>query len=97
MWTINPQRAKYFVRSRNWAAKTDRLDAKMLAAYGRTMNPPKTPYREAQQQHFRDLMAYWVNLKEELIQLSARCEDNKSMVELVKDHTSFLKKKLREI
>lgn len=94
---INPQRAKYFARSRNWTAKTDRLDAKMLAAYGRTMNPPKTHYREAQQQHLRDLMAYRANLKEELIRLSARCEANKSMADLVKDHTSFLKKKLKEI
>jgi transposase len=40
---VNPRQARDFARSRNWLAKTDALDARMLAAYGRSVQPAPTP------------------------------------------------------
>jgi transposase len=40
---VNPRCARDFARSRNWLAKTDALDAHMLADYGRSVQPAPTP------------------------------------------------------
>jgi transposase len=40
---INPRQARDFARSRNWLAKTDALDARMLAEFGRSVQPAPTP------------------------------------------------------
>ena len=40
---VNPRQARDFARSRNWLAKTDALDARMLAEYGAAVQPTPTP------------------------------------------------------
>lgn len=40
---VNPRQARDFARSRNWLAKTDALDARVLAEYGRSVQPVPTP------------------------------------------------------
>ena len=40
---VNPRQARDFARSRNWLAKTDCLDARMLAEFGRSVAPAPTP------------------------------------------------------
>jgi transposase len=40
---INPRQARDFAKSRNWLAKTDALDARMLAEFGRSVQPAPTP------------------------------------------------------
>lgn len=40
---VNPRQARDFARSRNWLAKTDALDARMLAEFGRSVQPAPTP------------------------------------------------------
>jgi transposase len=40
---VNPRQARDFARSRNWLAKTDALDARVLAEYGRSVQPAPTP------------------------------------------------------
>jgi len=40
---VNPRQARDFARSRNWLAKTDALDARMLAEYGASVQPAPTP------------------------------------------------------
>jgi len=39
---INPARARHFAHAQGQRAKTDRIDAALLAAYGRAMQPPPT-------------------------------------------------------
>jgi transposase len=40
---VNPRQARDFAKSRNWLAKTDALDARMLAQFGRSVQPAPTP------------------------------------------------------
>jgi transposase len=40
---VNPRQARDFARSRNWLAKTDALDARVLAEFGRSVQPSPTP------------------------------------------------------
>lgn len=40
---VNPRQARDFAKSRNWLAKTDALDARMLAEFGRSVQPAPTP------------------------------------------------------
>jgi transposase len=40
---VNPRQARDFARSRNWLAKTDALDARMLAEFGCSVQPAPTP------------------------------------------------------
>jgi len=40
---VNPRQARDFARSRNWLAKTDALDARVLAEFGRSVQPASTP------------------------------------------------------
>ncbi len=40
---VNPRLPRDFARSRNQLAKTDKIDALILAAYGQRMQPAPTP------------------------------------------------------
>jgi len=44
---VNPRLARDFARARNRLAKTDAIDALLLADYGRTMKPAATPVPDA--------------------------------------------------
>jgi len=53
---VNPRQARAFARACGLLAKTDRIDAAMLARYGRRMNPQPTPLPEPQRERLRDLL-----------------------------------------
>jgi transposase len=53
---INPKLIRNFARSAGIAAKTDRLDAKVLALYACRMRPQPRPLPTAQQQELKHLM-----------------------------------------
>jgi transposase len=70
---LNPRQARDFARARGLLAKTDALDADMLADYGRTLQPPVTKPRTLQQQQ----LAALVSRRQELIAL-IRQEQNRT-------------------
>lgn len=45
---INPARARDFARAAGFLAKTDTLDARMLAAFGQCLNPPRQTDEDAE-------------------------------------------------
>lgn len=47
---VNPRRVRYFARSLGLLAKTDKLDAKVLALFGERMQPPLTRLASEQEQ-----------------------------------------------
>jgi len=53
---INPKLVRNFARSAGIAAKTDRLDAQVLALYAERMRPQPRPLPEPQQQELQHLM-----------------------------------------
>lgn len=62
---VNPRKVRDFARAKGILAKTDRIDALVLASYGRLLNPPPTPAKSADQQRLTQL----VTRRQELISL----------------------------
>jgi len=62
---VNPRLPRDFARSRGQLAKTDKIDALVLADYGRTMQPAPTPKPEAQMTLLDDLVTRRVQLVED--------------------------------
>ena len=54
---LNPRRAREFARAAGVLAKTDKLDAKVLALYAETLKPPPRPLPSEQQRALEDLVA----------------------------------------
>lgn len=54
---VNPVRARNFARAAGRLAKNDRVDAKVLASYGKTLNPEARPLKDALTQELSALMA----------------------------------------
>lgn len=54
---LNPMRVRNFARAKGLSAKTDRLDAAVLSAYGRCFTPKATIPLEAPQRQLADLIA----------------------------------------
>lgn len=62
---INPRLARDFARAQNRLAKTDRIDAAVLADYGKAMRPAPTPVPDAATQRLALLVAQRDTLVEE--------------------------------
>ena len=62
---VNPRRVREFARSIGRLAKTDRLDARVLALYGERVAPP---VRELPDEQSQTLRALWVR-REQLIEM----------------------------
>lgn len=54
---INPQRVREFAKSLGWLAKTDRIDARLLALYGERVRPRPTPLTNEKHRRLRELVA----------------------------------------
>ncbi len=54
---INPQRVREFAKSLGWLAKTDRIDARLLALYGERMRPAPTPLTSENHRRLKELVA----------------------------------------
>jgi len=54
---VNPRQVRHFAKAKGLLAKTDVLDAKVLAQYGESMKPEPRPLPDEQTQHLRDLLA----------------------------------------
>ena len=54
---VNPRQVRNFARATGRLAKTDAIDAKVLALFGALIQPPLRPLNDAQTQAFADLLA----------------------------------------
>ena len=61
----NPRKARHFARSGNFLAKTDRVDARMLAAYGTAVALPVEVRREPEREDLRAL----VDRRDQLVEM----------------------------
>ena len=55
---VNPRQPRDFARAIGRLAKTDRLDARVLAEYGAAVNPEPRPLPDAQQRELQELVAH---------------------------------------
>lgn len=89
---INPARARDFARASGRLAKTDAIDACMLAAFARAMVPPADPAPEPA----RNALALLAKRRDQLVQMRAQEKNRRSeahdraMIEDIARHIGFL-------
>src|SRR5690606_28958802 len=64
---VNPRQVRDFARATGQVAKTDQLDAHLLAAFGKAMAPTPQPRPSQQRQELAELQAYRQGLVEQLV------------------------------
>jgi transposase len=77
---VNPLKSRHFAKSMNFFAKTDRVDAKMLAVYGEHLQHRNelrfTPYPPEHRAELDELLTLHDHLTEEKKRLTAALEQN---------------------
>ena len=63
---VNPKRVRDFARGMGLEAKTDRVDARLIARYGATMRPAATPLPDPARLELREILAGRRQLVEEI-------------------------------
>ncbi len=69
---VNPARVRKFAEGIGQLAKTDRIDAAILARFGAYMKPAPTLLPDAPRQQLRDLIAYRAQIVQEITARSAQ-------------------------
>lgn len=64
---LNPARVRNFARAQGQRAKTDRIDAAVLTAYGQALQPKPTPPRSATEQQLTELIRRRVQVLDILV------------------------------
>jgi transposase len=100
-WTVvvvNPRQVRDFARCLGRLAKTDRLDAEVLARYGETLDPTPRPRPEARMQELRDLEARRRQLVEMLTMEKNRLQQAPPRTQAgIRRHLEFLREELTEV
>lgn len=92
---VNPRRVRDFARASGRLAKTDSLDARVLAEFAETMRPPTRPLPDVDTQHLAALM----NRRRQLIEMHT-AESNRlqaaptAMQREIRTHLTWLQKRL---
>jgi transposase len=95
---VNPRRVRYFARSLGQLAKTDKLDAKVLARFGEMVKPAFTQLASEQEQ----LLSALLTRREQLLTMLV-AEKNRTGTAPAKvrsslsEHITWLKKQLKEL
>jgi len=93
---INPRRVREFAKSIGQLAKTDRIDARVLALYGERVQPP---LRELPDEQSQALHALWVRrqqLIEMLVMEQNRLEHaSKVLHRALRAHIEYLRKQIK--
>lgn len=93
----NPRQVRDFAKATGQRAKTDRLDARVLAHFGRALEPAPRALPDAATQDFADQLARRCQLVEMLATEKMRLKQspNKTVRKDLKAHIEWLQKRLR--
>lgn len=95
---INPRRVRDFARSLGMMAKTDRLDAHVLAQFGWTIQPAPTPVPDEQLQAFSAWLARRRQIVEMRVAESNRLQQSRSELRPgIQQHIDWLDAQLNQI
>jgi transposase len=93
---VNPRRLREWARGIGQLAKTDRLDARMLALYGERNQPPLRELPDAQTQQLRALWVRREQLIEMLVMEQNRLEHaSKTLHHDLNAHIDYLRKQIK--
>ena len=95
---VNPRRVRDFARASGRLAKTDRIDAVVIAQFGRAMRPAQTPHIEAGRMALGDLVTRRRQVIEMVVAEENRLEHaSPAIAALIKEHVAQLKDQLANI
>lgn len=75
---VNPARVRRFAEGTGQLAKTDRIDAKVLAAFGAYLQPPPCALPSSARARLKELIAYRAQIGEEITARSAQLKHYRS-------------------
>lgn len=96
---VNPAQARHFARASNQFAKTDTLDAHLLAQLGEALNPEIRPLPSQEQQEFEAFLTRRRQLVEMLVAEKNRLQQSHAIKRLAKEikaHIDWLEKRLKQ-
>jgi transposase len=94
---VNPRRVRQFARSTGRLAKTDALDARMLALYGERLQPPVRELPDEQTRALRDLWVRREQLIEMLVMEQNRLEHARQALHHgLRAHIDYLRKQIKQ-
>lgn len=94
---VNPKRVRDFAKGVGYLAKTDRLDAKVLAFYGRVVEPPLYALEAQEQQELAALMQRRRQLVEMLVAEQNRLETASPLIaKSLRQHIKWLEKQVAQ-
>lgn len=94
----NPRQVRDFARATGRLAKTDRIDAEVLAEFGRAVRPSPRPLRNAEQEQLRALMVRRQQLVDMLVAEKNRLRMASAVVRpSIESHIEWLEKQQRDL
>src|SRR4029079_17448596 len=94
---VNPRQVRDFAKATGQLAKTDRIDARVLAHFAAAINPPLRPTKSAEAQHLEALLARRRQIVEMLVAEKNRLANNRdrAVVKDLKSHIAWLETRLK--
>lgn len=95
---VNPKQVRDYARAAGYLAKTDRLDAQVLAAFGRDLKPPIRPLPDEDQRELTELL----DRRLQLIQMRTQETNRLGTVmpvarQSLKEHIAWLNERIRQL
>lgn len=95
---VNPRQVRDFAKALGKLAKTDRIDAEVLASFGQKVRPPLRPLKDKQAQLLSELMAR----RRQIIDMIAMEKNRmhtatKAMKQKIRTHIDWLKTELEDL
>jgi transposase len=96
---VNPRQVRDFAKATGQLAKTDKIDAGMLADFGARVRPELKPLESEEQQELRDFLVRYEQLTQMLVAeksrlLQAQGSSRHVLRKKIKSHISFLEREL---
>src|SRR5258708_5767397 len=94
---VNPRQVRDFAKATGQLAKTDRIDARVLAHFAAAINPPLRPAKSDEAQHLEALLARRRQIVEMLVAEKNRPAHNpdRAGVKGLKTHIAWLEPRLK--
>jgi transposase len=94
---VNPRQVRDFAKATGQLAKTDRLDARVLAHFAHALAPPLRPLKSAESQHLEALLARRRQIVEMLVAEKNRLANHRdqAVVKDLKTHIAWLERRLK--
>lgn len=100
---VNPRQVRDFAKAMGRLAKTDAIDARVLAEFGARVQPERRPLPTPAQEELRELLTRYHQVQQMLVAEQARLlqafgrRDRLPLRKKIKRHIAFLERELREL